>query len=269
MIQNNNNNPQKGLCFKDRKNSNLPCYFVCVTSQSVIASFASSYFEGAKKYAMSEFGDDDRTLEVYKVVLTENDKKDIIYWEDLAEKITFDRIGVATPLLLARVKKAKDKTATYGERLETMPVEEIKNKLHELTADSKPSKRIYHIREFANKGYIRVAFKTTFGERTDTPTKINVNIPLRDIDMKQDPDSWFYVYNHVLEEDKKTVAFEIWGTQDAFNNIRLTGPTLMKDGTVLKEPNCGINMIVDGNVEEQIDKMTLINSSHHEDVTET
>lgn len=93
------------------------------------------------------------------------------------------------------------------------------------------------------------------------PEVIEVEVPIKDIDFVQDEDSWFYTFNYRCTMAGELISMEIWGTQDVFGNARLTGVTIMKNGTVLFAPNFGVNVFVNGDVVEQIDAIEVRDSA--------
>lgn len=109
----------------------------------------------------------------------------------------------------------------------------------------------YDINDIRDTTVIKARFTALLGKDYDTPTTVEVDIPVNKISLDEDPDSWFYRHPYGTDGEGFPIVFEIWGTQDTYDNIRLGGPCLMKDGTVLKEANSGVNIITDGDVGEQ------------------
>ena len=109
----------------------------------------------------------------------------------------------------------------------------------------------YDINDIRDKTVIKARFTALLGKDYDTPTPIEVDIPVDKISLDEDPDSWFYRHPYGTDGEGFPIVFEIWGTQDTYDNIRLGGPCLMKDGTVLREANSGVNIITNGDVGEQ------------------
>ena len=243
--------------FIDWLTDDRPCWFVCVRTPSVTSDFVWDSFENAKNWALKDFTQGSLSVEVYKVSLSNVEKKELELqcWEDVASQCAMDNIGLARPLLLATCDPNEGRS-TYGEKYEMLPHQEICKRLEGLKPDSIPAKSVFDIKEIV--GEIKILFVANLGKDYDTPTPVEVNIPVSDIDFKQDPDSWFYCYDYGKDADGLPITFEIWGTQDAFGNPRLSGPVLMKDGDVLDRPHFGVNVITDGDISEQIDKITIL-----------
>ncbi len=106
----------------------------------------------------------------------------------------------------------------------------------------------YDVKEF--DGPFKVGFDWN-GNRYEFP------VPLDTLDLVQDEDSWFHYEPAEPTEDGEEVIFEVWGTKDVFGNIRTSGPCLVK-GSGNRIACLGVNVTVDGDVEEQIDDVDIL-----------
>lgn len=77
------------------------------------------------------------------------------------------------------------------------------------------------------------------------------------LDIEQDEDTWFHYKDAGTADNGSHVIFEVWGTKDVFGNIRTSGPCLVH-GSDVRTACIGVNVIVDGNVEEQIDDVNIL-----------
>ena len=248
------------------KQSQKPCFFIYIASEGASTIWVMPTIEDTKQFALEEFPKEDCVIEIYKVDFTSNQKQldAINSWEELSEKISLDKIGSATPLLIAQTNKSASllpgefKYATYGEKYQKMAYWRIKMAIRKLEESSRAPKEIYDIREFGPGDFIKVRFVAMLGKDYDTPEEIEVDIPVKDLDLKQDRDSWFYIYNYSLDTKGTRITFEIWGTQDAFGNPRLRGLTMLEDGTLLHQPRFGVNVLTNGDIGEQISEIEIM-----------
>ena len=77
------------------------------------------------------------------------------------------------------------------------------------------------------------------------------------LDLEQDEDTWFHYEDAGRTEDGNHVTFEVWGTKDVFGNIRTSGPCLVH-GSSVRTACVGVNVTVNGNVEEQVDDVDIL-----------